>query len=412
MKTEFWKKNKNRLLFIAAATAVICLVTMLFYSPGMISAPFGTVISILTPFLVGLVIAYLLLPMTLIFERKLRKIGGKKAQTAAWPRTVAAFLALFLMIIILVIILLLVLPQLITSISNIVSSLPDAAERFRTWLSNLSKGSDSKFIRSISDSVQAGSQKLQEYLRTSMLPALQSAIPDVTSGFMGLVGLVGNFFIGCIVSIYLLCSWERFMTQARLLLYSIVPKKASDWIMKEVRFTDRMFSGFIIGKLLDSFIVGVLCFVVSVICRFPYAALVSVIVGVTNLIPFFGPYIGIVPSVILILTESPLKAVIFLVVVLILEQIDGNVIGPKILGNKLGLNSFWILFSILFFGGLWGLPGMLAGAPIFAVLYDLIRRAVYTGLDRNGQEEMKNSYKEQFSPDEPEDESAREDSDE
>ena len=173
-----------------------------------------------------------------------------------------------------------------------------------------------------------------------------------------------------------------------------------------------MFSGFIIGKLLDSFIVGVLCFVISIICRFPYAALVSVIVGVTNLIPFFGPYIGIVPSVILILTESPLKAVIFLVVVLILEQIDGNVIGPKILGNKLGINSFWILFSILFFGGLWGLAGMLAGAPIFAVLYDLIRRSVYTGLDRHGQEDMKNSYKEQFSPDEPENEPAKETPDE
>ncbi|MGX8688856.1 MAG: AI-2E family transporter, partial [bacterium] len=170
-----------------------------------------------------------------------------------------------------------------------------------------------------------------------------------------------------------------------------------------LHFVDRSFSGFISGKIIDSAIIGLLCFAFSMIAGLPYGILVSVIVGITNVIPFFGPYLGAVPSALLILTGSPWKCLIFVVFIIILQQIDGNVIGPMILGDKVGLSSFWILFAILVFGALWGLVGMIVGVPIFAVAYDLITRSVSYGLKKKERTDLLEDYKKAYPPEEKKD---------
>ena len=241
------------------------------------------------------------------------------------------------------------------------------------------------------------SDRLQNYLSNNVLTNMQDIISNITSSFLSLMSFLKNFGLGCIVSIYLLGSREKFLAQGKLLLYSIFPEKWNRRILNELHLADRMFIGFITGKLLDSAIMGGICFVFCWAAGMPYTVLVSVIVGVTNMIPFFGPYLGAIPSAILILTESPYKCVIFLVFIIILQQIDGNIIGPHILGDKLGLSGFWVLFAILFFGSLWGLVGILIGVPLFAVIYDLVQKLIALCLQKRRQTKLLEDYREQFS---------------
>jgi len=196
-----------------------------------------------------------------------------------------------------------------------------------------------------------------------------------------------NLLIGVIVAVYLLANRKTFKRQAGMLLRSVFKPKWADAISEEMAFVDRLFGGFISGKILDSAIIGVLCYIGCSIFQFPNALLVAAIVGVTNVIPFFGPFIGAIPSALLIFLEDPIKGLWFVLFVFLLQQLDGNVIGPKILGDKTGLSSFWVLFSIVLFGGLWGLAGMIIGVPLMAVIYDLVKKFVYFQMNKNNAEE-------------------------
>ena len=154
-------------------------------------------------------------------------------------------------------------------------------------------------------------------------------------------------------------------------------------MLSEIKFIDELFTGFVDGKLVDSAIIGVLCYFGCLLLRLPNALAVAAIVGITNIIPFFGPFLGAIPATLLILIESPIKALWFILFVLVLQQVDGNIIGPKILGQHTGVSSFWVMFAIILFGGLWGIVGMVIGVPLFAVLYDIARRLVHRGLEKN-----------------------------
>ena len=193
-----------------------------------------------------------------------------------------------------------------------------------------------------------------------------------------------NILIGRIAAVYMLAIRKKFARQGVMVIRSILKPRWAELVLEEITYIDKMFGGFIDGKLVDSAIIGVLCYVGCTIFKFPNALLVSTIVGITNVIPFFGPFLGAVPATVLILMENPVKALWFVLFVFFLQQLDGNIIGPKILGSHTGVSSFWVLFSILLFGGLWGLVGMIIAVPLFAVIYDLIRRLVYRGLRKNG----------------------------
>ena len=309
-------------------------------------------------------------------------------------------LSLILMLVFLTLLVLAVLPELINSISRLLSQLPSALDQFEIWIQSLDKGDIShEIVTSIETTLDTLSENLTSFLQTDLLPYLQTIVSDVTSSFMDILNIVKNFGLGCIISAYILGSWERFCMQIKLIVYAVFPKRAADWIREEIHYTDRMFSGFIHGKLLDSLIIGISCFIFCTIVRMPYTMLITIIIGVTNIIPFFGPYLGAIPSAVLVLTVSPSKCLLFVVFIIVLQQIDRNLLNPRILGNKLGLSSFWILFSILFFGSMWGFIGMLVGTPLFAVLYDLIRRLTVFLLNKRGQHSLEEEYRKKYPAD-------------
>ena len=247
-----------------------------------------------------------------------------------------------------ILLILMVIPQLISSISGLILQLPDVVTDFQNWLQTMDRGKTShEAVTYITQIITTLSSRLQAYLETSLLPNMKTVISEVTSSFLNLFDIIKDFGLGCIVAAYFLGSWEKFIAQAKLLVYSIFPQKIADWIRDEVHFT-ACSSGFINGKIIDSLIIGVICFVFTQVTQMPYALLVSIIVGVTNVFSFFGPYLGAIPSAILILIVNPYQCVVFLIFVIILQQFDGNILGPYILGDR-SVSGFWVLFSILFF---------------------------------------------------------------
>ncbi len=394
------KKQLYKILIILGAVAVLLSVILtVFFRTDLVMKLIGRAMTVLEPFFWGIAIAYILHPISASIRRFLTKIERKisKKQRPGLIRTISVLAAIIFMFAVIILLLLALLPELISSISSLISQLPGALRSFEEWVSSLDHGGTShEVVTTIQAAVDTLGDKLQNYLQTDVLPNLETLVTNVTSSFMGLLSVVKNIGLGCIISAYIMGSWEKFIAQAGMIVYALFPKKTADWIRREAKFTDRMFSGFIHGKVFDSLIVGLICFVFCMITKMPYALLVSVIVGVTNIIPFFGPYLGAIPSALLILTVSPVKCLIFVIFIILLQQFDGNYLGPAILGDRLGISGIWILFSILVFSSLWGILGMLIGVPVFAVIYDLISSLVAAGLRKRGQEKRLARYEDTF----------------
>ena len=277
-----------------------------------------------------------------------------------------------------------IVPQLITSVTTLYYTARNNLNDFVDWASHQEIiASNQKLLDFIETSYDNLQDTLDNIVRTKLVPSMQSLLSGAALGVMSFVTFLKNIIIGVIVSVYLLASRKKFGQQGKMILYSLIKPRWADIILEEILYADKMFGGFINGKILDSAIIGVLCYIACLIFKFPSALLVSVIIGVTNVIPFFGPFIGAIPATLLILIQNPIKALWFVLFVLVLQQVDGNIIGPKILGNTTGLSSFWVLFSILLFGGLWGFVGMIVGVPLFAVIYDVIKKLVIHGLQRH-----------------------------
>ena len=287
-----------------------------------------------------------------------------------------------------------ILPQLIRSIMNIIYSFPHYVSVVENWLNSVvEKGW--KLNPDMISQINQYSSRLQEYLTNTILPQMQFMMKNISASFLDLLVFLKNFLIGAIVSLYILADKEGFVAKAKMAVYAVLPTKWATFLVHSMRFTHKTFGGFISGKILDSAIIGVLCYVGTSIIGTPYAILVSVIVGVTNVIPFFGPYLGAVPCFLLILLVDPIQSLYFLLFILILQQFDGNILGPKILGNSTGLSAFWVVFSILIAGGLFGIPGMLLGVPTFAVIYYIISMVVNRKLRKKQLPTDTDSYDEQ-----------------
>lgn len=360
---------------------------------------FGDAISkltgILMPFIYGAVIAYLLKPVCNCVEDFLRRLLPKKMGTAA--NMLAVTVSLLFGILVVYALIMMIVPQLITSVTTLYYTARNNLNDFVDWASHQEIiASNQKLLDFIETSYDNLQDTLDNIVRTKLVPSMQSLLSGAALGVMSFVTFLKNIVIGLIVSVYLLASRKKFGQQGKLILYSLVKPRWANLIMEEIRYADRMFGGFINGKILDSAIIGVLCYIACLIFKFPSALLVSVIIGVTNVIPFFGPFIGAIPATLLILIQNPIKALWFVLFVLVLQQVDGNIIGPKILGNTTGLSSFWVLFAILLFGGLWGFVGMIIGVPLFAVIYDVLKKFVFHGLRRNEEMELVTTYHDNF----------------
>ena len=355
----------------------------------------STLTGILMPFIYGAVIAYLLKPVCNTIEAFLRRFIPEKMKGLINALSVT-FTILFGLLLVYALFMMIV-PQLIASVTTLYYTAQRNFAKFVQWANHVEFFEQNTQIMDLLNSAyDTVSTSIDTLVKTKLLPSMQNILSGAALGVLNVVVVLKNLIIGIIVAVYMLASRKRFVQQGKMVLYSVVKPRWASLITEEVKYADRMFGGFINGKILDSAIIGLLCYIGCLIFKFPSALLVSVIIGVTNVIPFFGPFIGAIPATLLILIQNPIKALWFVLFVLVLQQVDGNIIGPKILGNTTGLSSFWVLFAILLFGGLWGFAGMIVGVPLFAVIYDVIKKLVIYGLRRNEELDMLNTYHDNF----------------
>lgn len=344
---------------------------------------------ILSPFVWGLVIAYLLYPLMRIYQRSLfkplcRRLFKKRKDAERTTEKMARGLSVTLSIITLLVVITgliwLVVPQIYSSVETIIANSSTYITQVDTWLEKLLENYP-EVEAAVSSLLGDLSQGILHWLSENLLPEIKNLLAGVT---MNVLRGIYNMLVGIIVSVYVLYDREGFNARAKKVIYSIFSLWAAKRILEATHFTNHVFMGYISGKLLDSLIVGVICYIGALIMGTPYALLCSVIVAVFNLIPFFGPIIGAVVSALIILTDSPLKMLIFVIFVIILQQFDGNMLGPRILGSRVGVNGFWVLFSIIVGAGLFGFAGMLLGVPVFVLLYTFFRNLVNRKLVRSG----------------------------
>ncbi len=412
------KEKLEKYLYIGlTAIAVVVagiLCFFLIFQWNSVGKAFNMLVIILKPFIYGAVIAYLLAPICNFFEKYIKKAllhlwkepieKDKKKEVVQQQKRkkyinklsnilglISAFILTFVLIIGLVA---LVIPQINTSmikISGLMEHIPDILDDLYIKIQQLLEQYP-EIERNVLTAYNEVAQYIEKWVRNDLLPNWSILIGNVSSGVIGFANILKNLFIGIIAAIYFLSSKNIFLAQIKKVIYSLFGAKNGNRIVEEARYTHKVFGGFIIGKLIDSFIIGVICFIVMWIFKLPYAVLVSVIVGVTNVIPFFGPYIGAIPSAILILLVSPMQCLQFIIIVVVLQQFDGNILGPKILGESTGLTGFWVLFSIMVFGSWLGFLGMLIGVPVFAIIYNTIRRLTNTRLKKKGLSTVTDDY--------------------
>ncbi|SDA39899.1 Predicted PurR-regulated permease PerM [Lachnospiraceae bacterium G11] len=384
MKFNFNKKYvlKGLTAFLVLAAGI--LLWYLVFHGEKFKGNMNTLYSILVPILDGFIIAYIASPILNFIEKKwlyplFRKVFKKDPLKCKKPiRAIGIILTALLFIAIVYGIIVMIMSQLIPSIMSIVNNFDVYTDNVYKWVNKLFDDNP-EVARFVEENVAVYSKQFEDWLTQTIIPQASQLIKSVSLSILSFIKVLWNFIIGFIISIYLLASKETLAAQAKKILYAFCSIDTTNKILRETRYANKTFINFFIGKIIDSTIIGVLCFIGTSIMGIPYAALVSVIIGVTNIIPFFGPIIGAVPTALLILIvdiSNPMNCVYYVIFVLILQQLDGNVIGPLILGESTGLSSFWIIFAIIFFGGLWDVFGMFVGVPLMAVIYSAVRRIV------------------------------------
>ncbi len=365
---------------VMTVTFGICLasvfITLLMNAPR-IFAYVGSILQALAPVLYGMVLAYLLCPITKKIEQKFSA-----------NRAVSVALTIAVTVILVVLFTFMVIPQLVNGIADLVNRLPGLIENALKVLEDylVTSGQDPT---SLMEWVKDIETYLSNWLSDNILTAVNQASKSIFS--------IGNFIVKLMmtvmVTIYLLLDRERYLAQVKKFFFAVCPSERwQQWMLQAAKKTNEIFSGFISGKVLDSVIVGVICFIGLTLLRMPYVLLISVVVGVTNVIPMIGPLIGAIPSAFLILLISPVKCLIFIVFITLLQQVDGNIIGPKILGNTTGLSSFYVVVAMLLFGKLLGFAGMVVGVPLFATIYYLVKEVVNYSLARQGKSTRTKDY--------------------
>lgn len=376
------------------ASGILCAF-VLFKMPVIISVLKG-ITEILKPFLYGVVFAYLLAPLCNKIEEKLFQIFPKaKTKARRYICFIAIVISLCVAIAVIWLIIMMIIPQVWDSVMKIIQMVPQKLIVVNNWIEHMLENQPELQAYFEEFSSQAESN-IDSLLNVDTIQKVQSIINSLSVQLFGVLGVVKNIFLGLLISAYLLGSRKLFGAQAGLILHGVFSDKWAKIIEEEIRYTDKMFNGFLVGKIIDSAIIGLLCFAGTSIMGFEAPAFISVIIGITNIIPFFGPFIGAIPCGLLLLLENPMHCLYFIIFIFVLQQLDGNVIGPKILGNTTGVSSFWVLFAILLFGGMWGVVGMVIGVPLFAVIYDIIRKLVYRGLRKHKRESMIADYEEKY----------------
>lgn len=377
-----WKPDKEYKKLGVTAFFVVAgslLFYFLLFKTASIGKGITKVLDIINPIIYGFIIAYILNPVVQTIENgifeSLKKAGrSPKKKGARYVRIISAFLTVILMLLLLYALFAMVIPQLITSIRSIIVNFPAYVRNINEFIDNIIKDED--MDATANELINQYASIAENWVSNSVTPKLESFVTNLTSSVLNVLEFFKNFFLGVIISIYVMIAKDALLARAKRLVYSLFSLPTSNRILYNLRFVNEKFGGFLIGKVIDSVIIGMICYVVTSILRMPYAVLISVFVGITNVIPFFGPFIGAVPSVFLIFVVNPLQALYFIIFIIILQQFDGNFLGPRILGNSVGVSSFMVIVAILVGSGFFGVIGMIIGVPVCAVLLALLQTQI------------------------------------
>lgn len=389
-----WDKKYLYWGLTALLVLIVCIgVIYLLFNGFNFKSNISHLVSISMPIIDGLVIAYLIAPLVNLFERKIIYPLYKKKNITLTKKLFGRTRLLSIFVTFVVVFGLLysffqfVVPQIYNSIVSIVRQLP-------TYIDNLVIALDEFFHHNpeMEYYVAEFFNRFSDF-NQDILSNLNGIIKTLSQSIISVFRELLNLIVGVVISIYLLYSKEKFLAQCKKIIYAVFERSTANNLISDFKMINRTFSGFISGKILDSLIIGILCYICINFIGTPYPLLISVIIGVTNVIPYFGPFIGAIPSALLVLMVDPVQCLYFVIFIFILQQFDGNILGPKILGDSIGVSAFWIIFSVTVFGGLLGVLGMVIGVPVFAVIYNLINRYVRRRLKRKGYPVETDNYK-------------------
>ena len=389
MKIEWNKKYTT----IAAYVLIVAIVGTVIYffldNIGYFKNGLSTFVSIMMPFIYGVSFAYIFHPIMAWFEKRVLPFLTGRKLTRRCYRTISILLTIVLGVSVIVILFSFIIPELIKNVNGLILQIAAYAPNIEKLLIDLL----SRFhIEEVFAPVITTITSTVEQFFSQTFDLISKSLSGIINATINITSMVINVFVGIIITVYLWSAKENFFAQIKKLGYAFLPETFVNRAIGLLHESNAIFGGFITGKIIDSAIIGVLCYIGMLILDIPFALLISVIVGVTNVIPYFGPFIGAIPSIVLLLMVNPLKALWFGIFILILQQIDGNIIGPKILGDSTGLSAFWVIFAVTVFGGLFGFVGMLIGVPLFAVIYTIIRRTVNNHLKNRGMSTVTDDY--------------------
>ncbi len=370
-----WNKGYLKFGIVLTVSLCICKIFGEFIENWRgIAGAIDTLMSALTPFIVGLVIAFLINPIMIYYRRGFAFLFGKKLKTWDYDtafrksKTPCLILTMFTFLGLLVGFLWIVAPRVYESLQDLVVNTPSYIESMRTWVEKIFAKND--FLEGqLNNVLLYVEDNVMGFVENKIMPNIDQILIVISGGLVTGVTAIFNFLVGLIMAIYLLASKDVLLAQGKKIVYCIFSKKNGNKILEGLSYANSVFGGFINGKIIDSVIIGFMCYAFTGPIGMKYAVLISVIVGVTNVIPFFGPFIGAVPGCLLALMDSPMNFLIFLIFVFLLQQFDGNILGPLILGDSTGLSGMWVLVAILLGGDLFGVPGMILGVPVFACIY-------------------------------------------
>jgi len=396
MRIKLEQKHYQWGLTIFIVFVLCALVFFALYRFEVVSAAIAFCIKVVSPFIYGLVMAYLLCPIYNLTVNKsytlMNRGKYKFKHDMTFSKAIGSIISTIIIIVVISGVLWMIIPGLIDSITKIIDAFPAAMKQFTSWI-------DIKFAKlpvakdTIDDWINSFTDSVLEFAKNTLLPQTGSIAAGISSRVLGMLGVVLNFIIGIIVCIYFLNIKDTLGAQAKKIIFATFKESTADEILEGASYTNKTFGGFISGKIIDSIIIGFICFIVMSILGLEYSLLISCIIAITNIIPFFGPFIGAIPSALLLLMVNPMHSLYFIILIIVLQQFDGNVLGPKILGETTGLASFWVLFAILVGGGLFGPIGMVLGVPVFAVIYAYTSRALNRRLAKKGFSTDVNDYK-------------------
>lgn len=381
VRTKYTKLGVS--IFLAGVGILLCY--YLLYNTDRVFGFINAINGILTPFYLGIIVAYLLCP---IYNRTLKFLYGrnkgrfkKEINTYKFCRLVATVVVLIVLFAVCFGFIMLVVPELIDSIIGLIRDVPFMIENTYNWLDKrmVENPEMAKYVHMGLDRI---SEKAIEWAQNNAAATAETLISGLSMGIIGTFSTVIDVFVAVVIVVYVLNSKEIFQAQMKKFIMAVFSKETAGEIFEFGKLCNNTFGGFINGKIIDSIIIGIICFVGMQLFNLPLAMLISVIVGFTNVIPFFGPFIGAIPSIILLLFVEPVSAVKFAIWVLVLQQIDGNIIGPKILGKTTRLASFWVMFAIIVGGGLFGFAGMILGVPTMAIIYVYFARTINSKLEK------------------------------